>query len=412
VLERLAFGELATKHHLALRGVDGHLRYEECLTRQGFDGPYTILYHEHRPQALRAVGAPVRVPLGHDGMSAGAAGHRVEPARAGLYRHHYRTLQSSASDTTPQGGDPAPPGLIHSHVPLLHNRDVILSSFGLRCTDEAYRINARADELVFVLGGRGAVRSPMGDLLVAPGDYVLLPKGLLHRWVFEGNEAPHGLSMEFFGGVGVPSRFRNPVGQLRMDAPYSHRDFRRPDFRGPLDEGLREVWVKSGEELQRFVYPHSPLDVVGWDGSLYPWAFPILNFQPRVSSVHLPPTWHGTFEASGALICSFVPRPLDFHPDAVTCPYSHTSADVDEVLYYVEGEFSSRLGVGRGSLTLHPGGMPHGPHPGRYEASLGARRTDELAVMLDVSSRLIPTSHAHAIEDLDYEASFSDAALT
>jgi homogentisate 1,2-dioxygenase len=409
VLERLFFGELPAKHHLALRGVDGGLRYEECLTRQGFDGPYTILYHEHRPQALRAVGAPLRLLL--DGGGTTAPGPRAPTETPGLYRHHYRT-GSTASDAAPSRAKPAPPGVLDSHIPLLHNRDVILSSFVPARADEAYRINARADELVFVLAGRGAVRSQMGDLHVQAGDYVLLPKGLLYRWVFESSEPPHGLSMEFFGGVGVPSRFRNPVGQLRMDAPYSHRDFRRPAFRGPLDEGLREVWVKTEEELQRFVYPHSPLDVVGWDGSLYPWAFPILNFQPRVSSVHLPPTWHGTFEARGALICSFVPRPLDFHPDAVPCPYSHTSSDVDEVLYYVDGEFSSRLGVGRGSLTLHPGGMPHGPHPGRYEASLGARRTDEVAVMLDVSSRLTPTSHAQAIEDLDYEASFSDATLT
>lgn len=409
MLERLAFGELAAKHHLMLRGADGRLRYEECVTRQGFDGPYTILYHEHRPQALRAVGAPLRVPL--DAVGAGAAVHRHSADAPGLHRHHYRTLGATvnAISSPPK---PAPAGVLESHVPLLHNRDVILSGFGPRRADAAYRINARGDELVFILEGRGTLRSQLGDLLVASGDYVLLPKGLLYRWVFESSEAPRGLSMEFSGGVGVPSRFRNPLGQLRMDAPYSHRDFRRPEFRGPLDEGLREVWVETEEALQKFVYPHSPLDVVGWDGSLYPWAFPILNFQPRVSSVHLPPTWHGTFEAKGALICSFVPRPLDFHPDAVPCPYAHTSADVDEVLYYVEGEFSSRLGVERGSLTLHPGGMPHGPHPGRYESSPGARRTDEVAVMLDVSSRLTATPHAHAIEDLDYEASFSEAAIT
>jgi homogentisate 1,2-dioxygenase len=378
------------------------------VTRQGFDGPYTILYHEHRPQALRAVGAPLRVAL--DG-GATAAEQRPNSDAPGLRRHHYRT-RLAAVNAGPSHARAAPVGVLDSHIPLLHNREVILSSFCPRRADEAYRINARADELVFMLEGRGTVRSQLGDLPVAPGDYVLLPKGLLYRWVFEASEAPRGLSMKFPDGVGVPSRFRNPLGQLRMDAPYSHRDFRRPEFRGPLDEGLREVWVETEDEVQRFVYPHSPLDVVGWDGSLYPWAFPILNFQPRVSSVHLPPTWHGTFEAKGALICSFVPRPLDFHPDAIPCPYSHTSADVDEVLYYVEGEFSSRLGVERGSLTLHPGGMPHGPHPGRYEASPGARRTDEVAVMLDVSSRLRATPHANAIEDSDYEASFSDAALT
>ena len=165
--------------------------------------------------------------------------------------------------------------------------------------------------------------------------------------------------------------------------------------------------MKAGPLRQRFLYGHNPLDVVGWDGSVYPWAFPILNFQPRVSSVHLPPTWHGTFDAGGALILrSFVPRPLDFHPQAVPCPYPHTSVDMDELILYVDGDFSSRLGVSRGSLTHHPRGVPHGPHPGRYEGSLGARRTEEVAVMLDCKARLLPTRSALAIEDRSYEASF------
>jgi homogentisate 1,2-dioxygenase len=150
--------------------------------------------------------------------------------------------------------------------------------------------------------------------------------------------------------------------------------------------------------------------VVGWDGSVYPWAFPIRNFQPRVSAVHLPPTWHGTFEAAGALICSFVPRPLDFHPDAVPCPYPHSNVDIDEVLFYVEGEFSSRRGVERGSLTHHPRGVPHGPHPGRYEQSLGMQRTEEVAVMLDCRLRLLPTRAALEIEDTSYDASFHAAS--
>lgn len=408
MLERLAFGELAPKHHLALRDGAGKLRYEECLTRQGFDGPYTIVYHEHRPQALRAAGAALRTPLDAGRSRGGVTQTRADTERAGLCRRHYRTLDLTTQAAS--GGERGPVTLA-PHFPLLYNDDVILSAFGPSRSDEAYRINARADELVFVLAGRGTLRSILGDLDFTAGDYVLLPKGLLYRWIIAEREAPHLLSMELTGGVGVPTRFRNPFGQLRMDAPYGHRDFKRPIFRAPMDEGIREVWIQTAEAVQQFVYPHSPLDVVGWDGSLYPWAFPILNFQPRVSSVHLPPTWHGTFEARGALICSFVPRPLDFHPDAVPCPYSHTSSDVDEVLFYVEGEFSSRIGVGRGSLTLHPAGMPHGPHPGRYEASLGAQRTDELAVMLDVSSRLHATPHADAIEDHMYEASFSDATV-
>ena len=386
MLERLAFGDLPNKHHTALRAASGQLRYEQCLTRKGFDGPYTITYHERRPQALRAVGPRLVEPL--------QASSTPEERPSGLIRRHFRTLGLRA------GGA--------ARAPLLFNADLVIGCFCPSASEDTYRINAGADELMFVLDGSGILRTTLGDLEFHAGDYLFLPKGLLHRFVLEQTGPLHVLSMAFAGGVGIPSRFRNPVGQLRMDAPYCHRDFRRPVFRGALDEGLREVWIERGSERQRFAYEHNPLDVVGWDGSLYPWAFPILAFQPRVSSVHLPPTWHGSFEGDGALICSFVPRPLDFHPQAVPCPYAHTSADVDEVLFYVAGDFSSRLGVGRGSLTLHPGGFPHGPHPGRYEASIGARHTDEVAVMLDCTRPLQATAYARSIEDASYEASFAD----
>ncbi|MGC3996630.1 MAG: homogentisate 1,2-dioxygenase [Anaeromyxobacter sp.] len=191
-----------------------------------------------------------------------------------------------------------------------------------------------------------------------------------------------------------------------MDAPYSHRDFRRVEWKGPMDEGLRELVVKRGGRFHGFTYDRSPLDVVGWDGSLYPLAFPILNFQPRAGLVHLPPTWHGTFAARGALICSFVPRVVDFHPQAVPCPYPHASVDVDELLFYVRGEFTSRRGVGPGSISFHPAGTMHGPHPGAYEGSIGARSTSELAVMLDCVLPLSPTRQALGIEDGGYQESF------
>jgi homogentisate 1,2-dioxygenase len=191
-----------------------------------------------------------------------------------------------------------------------------------------------------------------------------------------------------------------------MDAPYSHRDFVRPRFEGPRDEGVRETVVKRRDAFTTFTTRRSPLDVVGWDGTVWPWAFPILAFQPRVSSVHLPPTWHGTFAARGALICSFVPRPVDFHPDAIPCPYPHSSVDVDEILFYVEGNFTSRRGVGPGSISFHPAGIPHGPHPGSYERSIGSKETTELAVMLDCVEPLTPTQLAATIEDAGYQQSF------
>jgi homogentisate 1,2-dioxygenase len=294
---------------------------------------------------------------------------------------------------------------------------VVISCLSFEGEDETYRIGARHDELLFVLEGGGSVRTPFGDLPFERGDYVMLPRGLLHRLRVRERESQHYLSLRFSRGVGIPSRFRNPVGQLRMDAPYCHRDFGKPEFRGPVDEGIRTLWVDTGPEGRRFVYEHSPLDVVGWDGCVYPWTFPISRFQPRVSSVHLPPTWHGTFEGPGALVCSFVPRPVEYHPEAVVCPYPHVSAEIDEVLFYVEGNFTSRRGVESGSLTWHPAGLPHGPHPGRYEASARQNAasnatpevqfTSEMAVMLDCTRPLEATGLARRVEDADYEASFS-----
>jgi homogentisate 1,2-dioxygenase len=191
-----------------------------------------------------------------------------------------------------------------------------------------------------------------------------------------------------------------------MDAPYCHRDFRRPTLGEPRDEGIRQLVVKRGGRWHGFALDASPLDVVGWDGSVYPWVFPIRAFQPRVSSVHLPPTWHGTFGATGALVCSFVPRLVDFHPDAIPCPYPHSSPSCDELLFYCDGNFTSRRGVGPGSISHHPAGIPHGPHPGSYERSIGATRTDELAVMIDTFKPLAATAAARAVEDPDYMASF------
>jgi len=232
-----------------------------------------------------------------------------------------------------------------------------------------------------------------------------VPKGLVHRFVLDG-AAQSWLSIEAAGGVGPLKQFRNDVGQLRMDAPYSHRDFKVPAFAGPRDEGIRTVVVKRGGAFHGFEWAGSPLDVVGWDGTVYPWAFPILNFQPRVSSVHLPPTWHGTFAAKGALVCSFVPRPVDFGPDSVPCPYPHASVDCDEFIFYCKGNFTSRKGVGPGSVSHHPAGIPHGPHPGAYEGSIGSKSTDELAVMLDTYQPLSPTAAALGVEDAAYHDSF------
>jgi homogentisate 1,2-dioxygenase len=390
MLDRVAAGELPAKPHIALRGPSGVLRHEECLTRGGFDGPYTILYHENRPHALESA------PTGHVYFPPKRLSDvSTEPGDRALRRRHFRTRE------LPSGG-----AAIDTRVPLLFNDDVTLSVLKPTASDPAYFVNGDADELFFVRAGQGTVRSIFGDLRFHAGHYVCVPKGTLYRLLVEGDGPLELLLLECKGGVGIPDQWRNEVGQLRMDAPYSHRDFRRTEFRGPLDEGIREVVVKRGDAYHGFEYRHPPLDVLGWDGTVYPWAFPILAFQPRVSSVHLPPTWNGTFAARGLLVCSFVPRPLEFHPEAVPCPFPHASVDVDEVLYYVNGDFSSRSGVDVGSLTLHPAGVPHGPHPGKYEGSIGTRHTEEVAVMLDCHRALAPTVQARNVEDTGYEGSF------
>jgi len=384
MLDRVVQGTVPPKHHVALRDAEGRLLHEEALTRSGFEGPYTLLYHRGRPHAARGVEA------GH-----GFALPAPVPRRR-LARRHYRTQVLPAP-----GGPP-----VDARVPLLFSRDVVIGMVLPTVEDPVYLVNGDGDDLFFVAEGGGVLRSVLGDLPFGAGDYVYVPKGLVHR--FLPSPGPQRwLSIECLGGLSLPRQWRNETGQLRMDAPYSHRDFRRVEWKGPLDEGIRDVVVKRTGAYHGFRHEASPLDVVGWDGSVYPFAFPILSFQPRVGLVHLPPTWHGTFAARGALVCSFVPRPLDFHPQAIPCPYPHASVDVDEVLFYVRGEFTSRRGVGPGSISHHPPGVPHGPHPGAYEGSIGRRETDELAVMLDCAEPLEATAAAVGVEDAGYPDGFA-----
>jgi len=384
MIERIVQGAVPRKHHIAFRDAEGRLLYEEAFTRAGFDGPYTLLYHRHRPHATHA---------------AETAGHgwtlpTPVPARP-LRRRHYRTQDLAAR------GGPA----VDARVPLLFNADVVVGLVAPTAEDPVYLQNGDGDDLFFVEEGGGLLRSPMGDLRFAQHDYVFVPKGLLHRFVPDPGPQ-RWLSIECLGGLHLPSQWRNETGQLRMDAPFSHRDFRIVEWKGPLDEGIRDVVVKRAGAFHAFRRDASPLDVVGWDGAVYPFAFPILSFQPRAGLVHLPPTWHGTFAARGALVCSFVPRVVDFHPEAIPCPYPHASVDVDELLFYVRGEFTSRRGVGPGSISHHPAGVMHGPHPGAYESSIGARTTSELAVMLDCYQPLQATAAALGAEDPAYDESF------
>jgi homogentisate 1,2-dioxygenase len=381
MLDRQARGDLPRKHHTQLRGAGGELRYEECFTREGFDGPFTIMYHLRRPHLQK----PATTKHGW------SAPTTAEPRD--LAKRHYKTGEVG------RGGAP-----IDAFVPLLWNADLVAGVALPDAADPVYVANGDGDTLVYVHQGSGLLRSIVGDLTFQQGDYVCVPRGMLHRFIPD-DGAQHWFWLEC-DDLHVLRQWRNAVGQLRMDAPYCHRDFRRPELVGPMDEGVRELAVKRGGRWHGFTVDESPLDVVGWDGTVYPWAFPILAFQPRVSSVHLPPTWHGTFGARGALICSFVPRLVDFAPDAIPCPYPHSSPSCDEIIFYCEGNFTSRKGVAPGSVSHHPAGIPHGPHPGSYEKSIGSTRTDELAVMIDTYRPLNATRAAIAVEDPGYMASF------
>ncbi|HEY0094539.1 MAG TPA: homogentisate 1,2-dioxygenase, partial [Archangium sp.] len=345
MFERRVVGKVPRKHHIQLRDEKGTLMFEECLTRDGFEGPYTIAYHQKAPHTQ-----------GLGEVKGGWEPPKAVPEQR-LAKRHYKT-----QELPKKGGAP-----LNARVPLLFNADVTLGVLHPTEADSVYFTNADADDLFYIHQGSGVVRSVLGDLRFGPEDYVFIPRGLVHRLLPDPGVPQYWLSMECKGGVHLPRQWRNDVGQLRMDAPYSHRDFKVVEFTGPQDEGIRDLVVKRGDRFHGFEYQHSPLDVVGWDGTVYPWAFPILNFQPRAGLVHLPPTWHGTFATRGALICSFVPRMVDFHPEAIPCPYPHSSVDCDEFLFYCRGNFTSRRGVGPGSVSFHPMGVAHGPHPGAYE---------------------------------------------
>jgi homogentisate 1,2-dioxygenase len=385
MLDRVCVGRVPPKAHLVFASEAGERYYEECITRSGFEGPYSILHHRNPPHRAMPVTAAwtCRAPVADRDQA--------------LLRRHYRCLDMAS----PNGGP------IAARVPLLFNEDVVIGFSRPTIAEPAYFANGDGDDLVFVLQGTGVLRSPFGDLEFRAGDYVYVPKGTLHRFIPTPGAAQAWLSVQCRAGLGIPMRYRNGIGQLRMDAPYSHRDFRRPDFSGPIDEGIRDLIVKRDDTFNGFRSAHSPLDVVGWDGSVYPFVFPILAFQPRVGQVHLPPTAHATFDANGAIVCSFVPRPLDFHEAANPCPFPHSSVDVDEVLFYGNSAFGSRRGIAEGSLSHHPAGIAHGPHPGAYETAPGRTRTDELAVMVDCARPLRRTPEARAVEDLAYHASFA-----
>jgi homogentisate 1,2-dioxygenase len=322
-----------------------------------------------------------------------------QPAPSEPLRHrHFRTKQLS------NGGD-----AIVDRTPLLFNNDVSLSLVRAANPVSDFYRNAQGDEVVYVSEGEGVLESPFGSIPFASGDYLVIPRGILHRYRFS-SEKRVLLVIESAGYVRTPRRYRNEFGQLMESSPYSERDIRLPQDLETRDEkGEFKLIVKKANCLTEMVLAFHPFDVVGWDGYYYPWALNIHNFEPRVGRFHLPPPTHQTFDGDGFVVCSFCPRPYDFDPEAVPAPYNHSNVMSDEVLYYANSEFMSRKGIEYGSITLHPDGLAHGPQPGRTEASIGQKETNELAVMVDTFRGLNVSSEAVEVEDKDYYLSWLEA---
>lgn len=374
-------GEVSRKRHTVFRRPDGGLYHEHVMGSRGFSGPESVLYHVRAPTSVKSSRLLKELKWQPD----------PEPR---LRMRHFRLAKLTAHATAS-----------YDRTPVLFNRDAALSLAVVKAADDAFYRNAEGDELAYVSEGRGVLETQLGDLDYQSGDYLVIPRGILHR--YQPSAATRLLLIESAGSLRPPNRYVNELGQFLEHSPYCERDIRRPERLTPRDEvGEFRLVIKQYNALTEVTLDHHPCDVVGWDGCYYPWALSIHDFEPIVGSLHQPPPVHQTFQSDGFVVCSFVPRLFDFHPDAVPVPYNHSNVHSDEVIYYANSEFMSRKGIEYGSLTLHPGGLPHGPHPGRVEESLGKKRTDELAVMLDTFHPLHVARDAIAIEDPEYARSW------
>lgn len=376
-------GQIPHKRHTQFRKADGSLYHEEVMGIHGFAGIQSILYHHQPPTRICRVEAESTVEIPYEDQST-------------LRPRHLR------STPLPAGGD-----AIEGRIPLMGNSDVVL--YVARPTQPMnywYKF-AHGDDVIFIHEGTGLLESQYGNIHYRPGDYLVLPTGVMWRILPDEGVDQRMLVVESYGHVTPPKRYINNYGQFLEHSPYCERDIRPPEELVTHDQqGEFEVRVKARNTITRFIYGHHPLDVVGWDGHLWPFAFNIEDFEPITGRIHQPPPVHQTFDGPGFVLCSFVPRLFDYHPLAIPAPYNHSNVDSDEVLYYVEGDFMSRKGIERASFTIHPNGIPHGPHPGTYEGSIGKERTEELAVMVDTFRPLRLTQYALELEDEKYAYSW------
>lgn len=378
-------GAVPPKRHTQFRRPDGHLYREEVMGVAGFAGIQSILYHHHQPtRVLRAV------DLGDAS---------VKYAEYGAIRHRQFLTRD-----VPAGGDG-----VAGRTVLIGNRDITMAVARPTESMTYFYRNAQAYECLFVHEGTGTLRSVFGRLPFGPGDYVVIPYSTTYQLEFDTPEN-RLVVFETRDQITTPKRYRNWYGQLLEHSPFCERDFRAPAELETFDVfGEFEVRIKVRDRMTAQWLDHHPFDVVGWDGFVFPWAFNIADFEPITGRIHQPPPVHQTFEGDGWVICSFVPRLFDYHPDSIPAPYNHANVNSDEVLYYVDGDFMSRKGVGRCDITLHPSGLPHGPHPGTMEASIGKARTEETAVMMDTFHPLLVTEAAVALENPGYMTSWLPA---
>lgn len=372
-------GEIPNKRHTIPEKPGGGMYYEQLFGTVGFDGMSSLLYHIHRPTMVKDMGTPIDLTP-EIGVEKNLKSYRLK-------------------------GFQVPPkdDYLESRVPVLVNNDCYIELAAPRksMTDYFYK-NADADEVIFVHKGKGVLKSFLGDLEFSYGDYLVVPRGMIYQMHFE-TEENRLFIVQAFSPVYTPKRYRNYFGQMLEHSPFCERDIRRPKNLNPIDEqGDFLMKIRKENTLHQFTYASHPFDVVGWDGYNYPYAFSIHDFEPITGRVHMPPPIHQTFETAGFVICSFCPRLYDYHPKSVPAPYNHSNIDSDEVLYYVDGDFMSRNDIEQGHISLHPAGIPHGPHPGAAERSIGKKETEELAVMVDTFKPLKVTKQALEIADDTY----------
>jgi len=378
-------GQIPHKRHTQFRKPDGTLYSEQLFSTEGFSSHYSLLYHCHPPTEIIKVDEP----------------YSVAPRIAEEKMLKHRSFQGFNIKPVPD--------FLASRKAVLVNSDchVVLAAPQESMKDYFYK-NADADELIFVHEGSGILHTQYGQLPFSYGDYLVIPRGTIYQVAF--SDANNRLFIvESFSPIRFPKRYLSQYGQLMEHAPFCERDIRQPHHLQTIDEaGDFLIRIKKKGMMYPIHYAHHPFDVVGWDGCEYPFAFSIHDFEPITGRVHQPPPVHQTFEGSNFVVCSFCPRLFDYHPLAIPAPYNHSNIDSDELLYYVDGDFMSRKHVTRGMITLHPGGIPHGPHPGAVEKSIGAKETKELAVMVDTFHPLQITEEALAIEDKQYVMSWSE----